>query len=106
LTLAGFQAGTWLCRKARLNPVLNTFPLAVLLIVAIFYATGTPYKTHLEGAQFVHFLLGPATVAVYRQFDKVRRWALAVVSSIVTRTLTAAHRVRRSPGCSVPIARR
>lgn len=80
----------WLCRKARLNPVLNTFLLAVLLIVSIFYATGTPYKTYLEGAQFVHFLQGLATVALYRQFDKVRRWALAVISSIITRTLTAA----------------
>jgi putative effector of murein hydrolase len=90
LTLAGFQAGMWLCRKARLNPVFNTFLLAVLLIIAILYATGTPYKTNLEGAQFVHFLLGPATVALYRQFDKVRRWALAVFSSIITRALTAA----------------
>jgi len=27
-------------------------------------ATGTPYETYFEGAQFVHFLLGPATVAI------------------------------------------
>ena len=26
--------------------------------------TGTPYATYFEGAQFVHFLLGPATVAL------------------------------------------
>jgi predicted murein hydrolase (TIGR00659 family) len=94
LTLAGFQAGMWLYRKARLNPLLNPVLLAVLLIVAILYATGTPYKTYFEGAQFVHFLLGPATVALaiplHRQFDKVRRSALAVISSIITGTLTAA----------------
>jgi putative effector of murein hydrolase len=26
--------------------------------------TGTPYRTYFEGAQFVHFMLGPATVAL------------------------------------------
>jgi putative effector of murein hydrolase len=31
---------------------------------ALLHATGTPYETHFEGAQFVHFLLGPATVAL------------------------------------------
>ncbi len=41
----------------------------------------------------MHFLLGPATVALaiplYRQFDKVRRSALAIIASIVTGSVTA-----------------
>jgi putative effector of murein hydrolase len=27
-------------------------------------ATGTPYPTYFSGAQFIHFLLGPAVVAL------------------------------------------
>jgi predicted murein hydrolase (TIGR00659 family) len=94
LTLAAFQAGMWCYRKARLNPLLNPVLIAVLLIVSILLATGTKYQTYFDGAQFVHFLLGPATVALaiplYRQLHKVRRSALAVISSVVAGSLTAA----------------
>jgi len=94
LTLAAYVAGSFLYRRGRLNPLLNPVLLAVLAIVAILVATGTPYQTYFDGAQFVHFLLGPATVALaiplYRQFDKVRRSALAILASIVAGSLTAA----------------
>ena len=94
LTLAAFQAGMWCYRRANHNPLLNPVMIAVALLVAVLWVTETPYKTYFDGAQFVHFLLGPATVALaiplYRQFAKVRRSALAVVSSIIAGSLTAA----------------
>ncbi len=66
---------------------------AVILIVALLVGTGTPYQTYFEGAQFVHFLLGPATVALaiplYRQFQNVRRSAPALLASILAGSLTA-----------------
>jgi predicted murein hydrolase (TIGR00659 family) len=42
------------------NPVLWT----VLALTALLAATGTPYPTYFSGAQFIHFLLGPAVVAL------------------------------------------
>lgn len=42
------------------NPVLWT----VLLLALLLFATGTPYPTYFSGAQFIHFLLGPAVVAM------------------------------------------
>jgi putative effector of murein hydrolase len=42
------------------NPVLWT----VLVLAALLLATGTRYETYFSGAQFVHFLLGPAVVAL------------------------------------------
>lgn len=42
------------------NPVLWT----VLVLVALLAATDTPYPTYFSGAQFIHFLLGPAVVAL------------------------------------------
>ena len=42
------------------NPVLWT----VLALAALLLATGTPYPTYFSGAQFIHFLLGPAVVAL------------------------------------------
>jgi predicted murein hydrolase (TIGR00659 family) len=94
LTLAAFLAADAVYRRGRLNPLLNPVLLAVLVIVALLAITGTSYETYFDGAQFVHFLLGPATVALaiplYRQFDKVRRSALAIMASLIAGSLAAA----------------
>ncbi len=42
------------------NPVLWT----VLGLASLLLATGTPYPSYFSGAQFIHFLLGPAVVAL------------------------------------------
>ncbi len=94
LTLVAYQVGMLIYRRGRLNPLLNPVLIAVILVVTVLVATGTRYETYFDGAQFVHFLLGPATVALaiplYRQFDRVRRSALAMLVSIVAGSITAA----------------
>ena len=93
LTLAAFQAGSWAYSRSGHNPLLNPVLTAVVAVVALLMLSGTSYETYFEGAQFVHFLLGPATVALaiplYRQFDRVRRSALALVVSLICGSLTA-----------------
>ena len=93
MTLVAYQAGVFIYRKARLNPLFNPVLMAIAAIVAILVATGTAYATYFEGAQFVHFLLGPATVALavplYRQFEKVRKSALAILVSLICGSATA-----------------
>jgi predicted murein hydrolase (TIGR00659 family) len=68
--------------------------LSVLALVAILWATGTPYATYFEGAQFVHFLLGPATVALaiplYAQLARLKRLALPLLLTLVVGSVTAA----------------
>lgn len=93
LTLAAFQIGSWIYSRSGMNPLLNPVLLAVLFVVSVLLFTGTSYEAYFEGAQFVHFLLGPATVALaiplYRQFEKVRRSALAILMSILAGSVTA-----------------
>jgi predicted murein hydrolase (TIGR00659 family) len=93
LTLVAYQLGNFIYRRGKLNPLLNPVLVAVVVIVAVLVETGTAYETYFDGAQFVHFLLGPATVALaiplYRQFDKVRRSAAAILASIVAGSITA-----------------
>ncbi|MEM6422499.1 MAG: LrgB family protein [Pseudomonadota bacterium] len=93
LTLVGFQIGAWVYRKAGLNPLANPVLIAVLLVVAALALTGTTYDRYFEGAQFVHFLLGPATVALavplYRQVVRLRRSGPAIVASILAGSLAA-----------------
>ncbi|WP_299863503.1 LrgB family protein [uncultured Hoeflea sp.] len=93
LTLAAFQAGGWVYTRSGHKPFLNPVLTAVVLVVALLTLSGTTYESYFEGAQFVHFLLGPATVALaiplYRQFDRVKRSAAALLTSILCGSLTA-----------------
>lgn len=93
LTLVAFLAADRLFQWGGRNPLLNPVLVAVLLVVATLLITGTDYATYFEGAQFVHFLLGPATVALavplYRQWHRVRRSALAITVSLLAGSLTA-----------------
>lgn len=57
------------------NPVLWT----VLLLASGLLATGVPYPRYFSGAQFIHFLLGPAVVALawplwLRRAELRQRW--------------------------------
>jgi predicted murein hydrolase (TIGR00659 family) len=88
LTLAAYIAAFTLYEKSRFNPLVNPVAISVTAIVAILAATGTPYATYFEGAQFVHFLLGPATVALavplFEQVPKLRRaWFALTVGLLV-----------------------
>lgn len=93
VTLVAFQLATRVARRFDMNPLLNPVMLAVAAVIAVLLATGTAYDTYFEGAQFVHFLLGPATVALalplYRQISVVRRSAFALTVSLLLGSLTA-----------------
>ena len=64
LTLVIFIAGGWLNRRLNGHPLAHPVLVAMLALIALLLLTGTPYETYFEGAQFIHFLLGPATVAL------------------------------------------
>jgi predicted murein hydrolase (TIGR00659 family) len=93
VTLAAYVIAQWLYERARLNPLLNPVAIAVVLLVALLSATGTPYQTYFEGAQFVHFLLGPATIALavplYSHFGTVRAVLLPMLVALVAGAFTA-----------------
>jgi predicted murein hydrolase (TIGR00659 family) len=63
-TLAAYALGDALSQRANRAPMVNPVLIAVALLAGVLFATGTPYVIYFEGAQFVHFLLGPATVAL------------------------------------------
>jgi predicted murein hydrolase (TIGR00659 family) len=93
MTLAAFQVGSWVYERANRHPLLNPVLIAVVIVVGVLLVTGTSYADYFAGAQFVHFLLGPATVALaiplYRQFERVRKSGVAIAVSILTGSLTA-----------------
>lgn len=66
------------------NPVLWT----VLTIAGVLLATGVSYPTYFAGAQFIHFLLGPAVVALAwplweRRADLRQRWRALLLAALL-----------------------
>jgi len=94
LTLLAYQGAVQVSKRCNGHPLANPVLLAVSALVTLLWATGTPYRTYFDGAQFVHFLLGPATVALaiplYAQFGRLRRMAMPLLLALVAGSLTAA----------------
>ncbi len=61
----------------RRSPLVNPVLIAIALVAAALWATGIDYRTYFDGAQFVHFLLGPATVALGVPLWRNRRLVVA-----------------------------
>lgn len=64
LTLAVFVAGQKLYGLAKRNPLCSPIIVAVVSLILFLQATNVSYDVYFEGAGFIHFLLGPATVAL------------------------------------------
>jgi len=64
VTLAAYAVGTDVQARLHGNAVANPVLIAILLVGALLKATGTPYAEYFAGAQPIHLLLGPATVAL------------------------------------------
>jgi len=63
-TILAYLVADGVARAVGNPPWANPVLLSVLLIAPVLWLTGTNYTTYFEGAQFIHFLLGPATVAL------------------------------------------
>ncbi|NRP37136.1 Inner membrane protein YohK [Marinobacterium sp. xm-a-121] len=88
LTLAVFTLANLLYQRADRSPILHPVLISMVVLILMLLVTGTPYETYFSGAQFIHFLLGPATVALavpmFQYFDEIRRlWLPILVSSAV-----------------------
>lgn len=96
LTLIAYLAGVRCYQLSGGNPLVNPVAIAIVLIIGFLLSSGMAFQTYFDGAQFVHFLLGPATVALavplYQQLAKLRAiWLpliIGVLAGIVAATLS------------------
>ncbi|MGE0845108.1 MAG: LrgB family protein [Flavobacteriaceae bacterium] len=93
LTLIVYVAADWLSARSGRHPLVNPVAIAIAAMVAILKLTGTDFRTYFEGAQFIHFMLGPATVALavplVRHWREIRRDLAAISAALAAGTLTA-----------------
>ncbi|MCE2657924.1 MAG: LrgB family protein [Rubrivivax sp.] len=87
LAVAGYER---LGRAPWANPVL----VSVLLLGGLLVLSDTAYPTYFSGAQFIHFLLGPAVVALawplWQKRDELRQRAGPLLAAALAGGLCAA----------------
>jgi predicted murein hydrolase (TIGR00659 family) len=102
ITLVAYGLAYRVYLKLNSSPLVNPVVTSVAILIALLMVTGTSYNDYFEGGQFVHFLLGPATVALavplYEQLSRLRALWLPVTISIFSGVVIAA-------GSSIGLAR-
>ena len=63
-TIAAYLIAESLAARLENPPWANPLLLSIVLLSPVLVFTDTDYGTYFEGAQFIHFLLGPATVTL------------------------------------------
>ena len=87
ITLVAYQIGLWAYQKTKQNPLVNPVAIAVILVATFIELIDMPYDKYFQGAQFIHFLLGSATVAlaipIYRGIDSLKNRVIPVLVALL-----------------------
>lgn len=87
LTLSAYQAGVMVYERFDRNPLANPVAIAIAIVATAITLIDMPYAKYFEGAQFVHFLLGTATVAlavpIYKGLEAMRGRILPLLAALL-----------------------
>ncbi|MBM5787071.1 MAG: LrgB family protein [Candidatus Fonsibacter sp.] len=87
LTIGCYLIGDFLYKKSKLFPLVNPVAISIFLISIILVFLDISYERYFDGAQFIHFMLGPATVAlaipIYKQFELVKKESTSIFFSLI-----------------------
>ncbi|MEM1286767.1 MAG: LrgB family protein [Pseudomonadota bacterium] len=93
VTVVAYALADAISKRLNRNPLANPVLIAACLVVAVLVLSSTDYSTYFSGAQFVHFLLGPATVSLayplVENWPAVKRAFPALLASLVAGSVTA-----------------
>jgi predicted murein hydrolase (TIGR00659 family) len=93
LTMCAYVVAHAIYVRCKLSPLANPVAIAIALVSLVLAVSGMSYQRYFAGAQFVHFLLGPATVALAvplaRQLPRLRRAFVPLTCALVCGCVTA-----------------
>jgi predicted murein hydrolase (TIGR00659 family) len=93
LTLCAYAFAQAIYARCRMSPLANPVAIAIALVAVVLTVADMPYRDYFAGAQFVHFLLGPATVALAiplaRQWPTLRRSFLPLAAGLLAGSVCA-----------------
>ncbi len=92
-TLLAYWGAERVYRRFGQMPLLNPVALSIAALVGAVWLSGAGYENYFDGAQFVHFLLGPAIVALavplYAHRRTIVRSILPMAAALLAGSATA-----------------
>ena len=92
VSLVGYEVGLLLKRKFKMA-IFNPLLIAILCVMAILTVGDISYDDYNQGAQYLRYLLTPATVCLavplYQQLNRLKKNLKAVAAGILSGVLTS-----------------
>lgn len=93
LTIGAYLLADKLYQASGLFPLINPVAVSIIFVSACLMIFGVEYERYFEGAKFIHFLLGPTTVAlavpIYLNWTTVLKTRRAILVSVSLGSLFA-----------------
>lgn len=90
ISIGAYLFGVWLKKKTK-SPLCNPLLVSIVVVIGILLVFKIDYKDYQEGADFLSYLLTPATVCLaiplYKQLRLLKDHLLAVAASILSGVL-------------------
>jgi predicted murein hydrolase (TIGR00659 family) len=94
VTLCVWEFARMIDARAGHHALSNPTVMSIVITAALLLLTGTSYKSYFSGAEYIQFLLGPATVALavpmYANWPLIKRHFLAIFVSLTAGSMVAA----------------
>ncbi|MGM9650230.1 MAG: LrgB family protein [Butyricicoccaceae bacterium] len=92
LSILTYEIGILIQKRVK-SPIANPLLIAMLLMIGILVATGTPLETYNIGGSFISMCLSPATVVlavpIFRQMEVLKRNLLPILSGALVGSLVS-----------------
>ncbi len=91
LTIGSYLIGDYFYKKSKLFPLVNPVAISIFIVSLVLINLDISYERYFDGAKFIHFMLGPATVAlaipIYKQFKVIQKESLSISASLIVGSL-------------------
>lgn len=86
ITISAYKIGILVYEKSGKNALLQPIVIAYMIMLPILILANIPYKQYFESVSIIHFLLGPATVALalplYKNLKLIRSYFMPIVVTL------------------------
>lgn len=87
VTISAYKIGILVYEKSGKNALLQPIVVAYMIMLPILLLADIPYQRYFESVSIIHFILGPATVALalplYKNLKLIRSYFMPIVVTLV-----------------------
>ena len=87
ITISAYKIGILVYEKSGKHALLQPIVITYIIMLPILIIANIPYKQYFESMGIIHFLLGPATVALalpwYKNLKLIRSYFVPIVATLI-----------------------